>query len=162
METLDKASVYYNSGLILLSALQICMAHGLFVNPNQLKESELIVDGANLTSVSELAATAGNSLIQMLGTVVVFIVCVVLAVVVMLLLRLLLHHKFEAHTARRGLICAFISFAVCFSASIAFSRMREIGTSLLISLPIPVVSWLVYHLGRAPEDNQQNLPDQTQ
>lgn len=31
METLDKASVYYNSGLILLSALQICMAHGSFI-----------------------------------------------------------------------------------------------------------------------------------
>ena len=37
METLDKASMYYNSGLILLSALQICMAPILRLYPSLLR-----------------------------------------------------------------------------------------------------------------------------
>ena len=45
MRTTDKASLHYGIGLAALSIAQICMTHGLFRNPNQMKGKELTVDG---------------------------------------------------------------------------------------------------------------------
>ena len=161
MNKIDKASLHYGIGLAALSILQMCMTHGLFQNPNRMKGQELIVDGADLTPYTELAAEAGNSLVSLMGAVVIFICCVILSAVVMLLLRLLLRDQFDERTAKRGLIFAGISAAVCFLAGLLFSGGHEASTVLILCLPVPVVSWLTYHIGRSPEP-MQNPPVQAQ
>lgn len=159
MGNTDKASLHYGIGLAALSIVQICMAHGLFDNPNQLKGTELTADGADLSPYTELAAEAGNGLIRLGGIIVMLVTCIILSAVVMLLLRLLLRDRFEQQTVRRGVICAGVSFAVCLIAGLIFGGIRETGTALLLSLPVPAVSWPVYHLGRTAE-NTQNPPSQ--
>lgn len=160
MNKIDKASLHYGIGLAALSILQMCMTHGLFRNPNRMKGQELIVDGTDMTPYTELAAEAGNLLVSLIGAVVIFISCVILSAVVMLLLRLL-RDQFDERTARRGLIFAGISAAVCFLAGLLFSGGHEASTVLILCLPVPVVSWLTYHIGRATE-TKQNPPVQAQ
>lgn len=160
MNKIDKASLHYGIGLAALSILQMCMTHGLFQNPNRMKGQELIVDGTDLTPYTELAAEAGNMLVSLIGAVVIFICCVILSAVVMLLLRLL-RDQFDERTAKRGLIFAGISAAVCFLAGLLFSGGHEASTALMLCLPVPAVSWLVYHIGRATK-TMQNPPVQAQ
>ena len=152
MRTTDKASLHYGIGLAVLSIAQICMTHGLFRNPNQMKGKELTVDGADLTPLTELAADAGNSLVQFAGAVIIFAVCIILSAAVMLLLRKLLRDPFDAQTAKRGLMLAGISAAVCFIAGLLFGGSHEIMTALILALPVPAASWLAFHIGRKPEN----------
>lgn len=161
MNLIDKASLHYGIGLTALSILQMCMTHGLFQNPNQIKGQELTVDGTDLTPYTELAAEAGNSLVTLLGAAVIFVCCIILSAAVMMLLRLLLRDKFDERTAKCGLIFAGVSAAVCFLAGMLFSGGHALAAPLILCLPVPAVSWLVYHIGRAPEI-MQDPPAQAQ
>lgn len=148
----DKAFQHYAWGLGVLSFIQMLMSHGLLDNPNKLKAQELIVDGADLTALTELAADVGNSFITSVGTGVVLVACTLLSGAVMLLLRYVVKDLFTPDTKRRGLIAAAVSFGVCLFAGLLFGGLHQGETALFISLPVPVISWLVYHIGRVPVD----------
>ena len=148
----DKAFRHYAWGLGILTFLQMMMSHGLFENMNLLKAQELIVDGADLTALTELAADAGNSFIRTVGMGLILVACVLLSATVMLLLRFVIKDLFTPDTKCRGLIAAGISFGICFIAGLVFSGLHEASTALFISLPVPGVSWLLYHAGRKPVD----------
>ena len=151
----NKASNRYLAGLGALTVVYLCMLHGLMQNPNLLKAQELTVDGADLTPVVDLAASAANSFIMTVGTAVVAVAGILLSGAVMLVLRYFFRDTFTARTARRDLRFAVIAGVLFLAAGLFFSRLHAIGTSLLLCLPVPVVSWLVYHVGREPEDPEQ-------
>ncbi len=147
----DKATTHYAAGLGVLSFLQICMTHGLFDKRNQLRGSELYMDGTDFSQWTDLAADAANSLAGLIGSVIIFIVCAVLSAFVMLLLRSILKAPFDPQTKKRGLFCAAASMIVCFLFGCLFSRLHDVVTVLILSLPVPAVSWLIFHAGREPE-----------
>ena len=155
MAAKDKASNRYLAGLTAVTAVYICMLHGLMQNPNLLKSQELIMDGADLTPFVDLAASAANSFVMTVGTAIVAVAGILLSGAVMLVLRYFFRDTFLAGTARRDLRFAVIAGVLCLAAGLLFSRLQMIGVSLILCLPVPVVSWSVFHAGRAPEDPEQ-------
>ena len=154
----DKASQHYAWGLGALSFIQILMSRGLLDNPNRLKAQELIVDGTDLTDWVELNASAINSFTDTVAAGIVLVVSVLLSCTVMVLLRCVVNDLFAPRTKRRGLIAACISFGICLIAGLFFGGLHQASTALIISLPVPFVSWIVFHAGRTPVD--QNLAEQ--
>ena len=150
----DRAFQHYAWALGILSLIQLLMSHGLFENPNKLKAQELTVDGTDLTPLTELAADTANSAVTAIGAGVVFVCCILLAGAVMVLLRYAVKDLFTPQTKRRGLLAAAVSFAVCLLAGILFGGLHQAGTALFISVPLPLISWIVYHVGREPVDQE--------
>ncbi|MCI5816311.1 hypothetical protein [Ruminococcus sp.] len=143
------ASVRYGGAFLLVSVIQLCIIHGV-VTSDTAREvlPELYADGSDLSPLVSLFSFGVHSLAFSLVVLSAGLYGIIIPFLVMLVMRRFGAPVLPAGTKRRNIRFTLAVALVCLLAGCCFSRFRLIGDTLLMYLPLPAVSWLVFHLGR--------------
>lgn len=155
MKKPDKASIYYSIGFIVLSIIQMCLIHGLFTTPqeNIIQTGELYVDGADFSPLISLFDSGMQSIVFEISVLFNMFLGFILSLIVMLIIRKFARRFSTSETRQFDTIETIIVSVICLLIGCIFSRFQLILDVVLIYIPIPVVSWLAFHLGKKPEQD---------
>ena len=152
MAARDRAAIRYCIAFLVLSLLQIILIRGLFTSENYVSmQTDLYVDGADFSPWLSLAETGINSTVYTFSLIVDIVIGVLLSGITMLILRLCSRRLYTAQTRRITVPVTLGVTVLCCLLSLVFSRFSAIADALLLYLPVPVLSWCVFHLGAKPD-----------
>lgn len=153
MQKPDKASTRYLLGFVALSIIQMCLIHGLLTSPEGQKiQTDLYMDGADFSPILSLFDTSVRSLVFQISVFFDIFLGIILSLIVMLILRKRSMYQFTPETRRLDTIVTMICSILFLVISFSFSHFRMILDTCLIFIPVPIVSWFVFHVGKHPDN----------
>lgn len=154
MQKPDKASIRYSIGFVALSIIQTCLIHGLFTTPEGNRiQTDLYMDGADFSPFLTLLDSSVHSFVFEISVFFDILIGIVLSLVIMLILRKKSAHLFASETRRWNIVVTMIGSILFLLISFSFSHFRLILDTCLLYAPIPIVSWLTFHVGKHAGDN---------
>ncbi len=153
-EKLKKSSIIYLIVFLALSVIQLMLIHGLFSAEHPpITQAELYVDGTDFSIVSALLSGAQSgiySIVDFISIVVDVILGAVLSLIVMRILRRLTLRSSTIQSKKTGLIITLLCGLIFFLFGSIFMNFKL----MLVYIPVPVVSFLSYHLGKKTQNKE--------
>ena len=145
----DKASIRYSIALIILSLYQLYLIYGLFCSPDSFNTvASLNVDGEDFAPVFNLFISGANFIFYKINVFFYMLYNAVLSLVVMKILRKYAVCLFTPQTKKFDIFVTIAAGIICICTSCCFCRFTLIDDAILLSIPVSVVSWLSFHLGK--------------
>ena len=148
-----KASIFYSIGISLLSIAQLLLIYDLLVSNHAINiPTDLYVDGADFSPFLSLAEAGANSIVYLVSIIVDVVIGTLISLIVMRVLRYFALPFFTEKTTKLGIIITLICGIVFFFIGCIFVKFNPILDLFILYIPIPLVSFLSYHLGKNPQN----------
>lgn len=146
----DKASIRYSIAFIILSIYQLYLIHGLFNSPDFIDTvpTSMLVDGEDFAPIFSLFASGANFIVYKISVFFYMVFSAVLSLIVMKIIRRYSVLLFTPQTKKFDGLITIAASIVCILISCGICRFTLNEDVILLYMPVPVVSWLAFHLGK--------------
>lgn len=144
-----KASILYSIALTILSIFQLYLIYGLFTSPGFLDTvTDMYVDGEDFAPIFNLFISGTNFMVYKISVVFYMLFGAVLSLVAMKILRRYSVSLLTAQAKKFNALLTIAAGVICILISCCFCRFTLISDAVLLYIPVPVVSWFSFHLGK--------------
>ena len=149
---LGKSSYCYLGGLFVLSVIQLILIYSLLTSEQTVSmQTELYVDGADFSPWLSLAQTGLNSIVYSISVIVDTIIGSLLSFITMRILRRFALRSFTEQTKKVGIIITLVCGIIFFLIACILAKFHTLIDLCILYTPVPVTSFLAYHIGRKPK-----------
>ncbi|MDD6827862.1 MAG: hypothetical protein PUE12_17460 [Oscillospiraceae bacterium] len=150
MDKQKKSSMLYHGVFLAISVFQLFIIHGV-LSSNTAKEtiSQLYVDGADFSQLISLIGSGINSLSFSISVFSAVLWGTIIALIVMSVVRRISKDRITKEKRSENLKITIVLSIIFFLIGCFFSGFKIIDTVLIMYLPVPVISWMIFHIGKS-------------